>query len=159
VRIDTFGIYNVRDFIWPSVLPSTEDRAAWLKHQWKMHEDNLRHLEETNGVYVFGDASGRDHPTPIECKLLHFRLLLQTKSIADTFVELPVRYSGVPSVRLVREDGTLILESTLAHGESLSAYDVDGTGVSVQRCKAQDYADTKNEFVKSCTFKYYPRKK
>jgi hypothetical protein len=153
VRIETFGMYNVGDIVWP-VVQGIEDRKEMLREHWRKHEESLRHLEESQGVYVFGKEYGRYSAEPVVCELPFLRLTASAAPIGRTFVDddVQVQYRGPIDVRLETSKGDVVFSGPLPQGASLYAYGRQGEGVVVQVCReaGRAFPSAHGNFSKSC---------
>jgi hypothetical protein len=161
VRIETFGVYNVREYVWPGT-KDTGDRRKWLQTEWAAHEKNLRELERQHGVFVFGEAYGWYSSQPVVCKLPHMEIVATALPVEREYVDddVRVRYRGPMNVRISDAQGRVVFDEVLPQGASLSAYDSEGNGPVVEICRSHPTPSVRHPFdgyTKACEVKWHSR--
>ena len=148
MSIDSVGIYNIGDVVWPTIgardydpaLGTTDydklPRDVFMSASWRAHEEGLKKLE-ADGLYVFGQAFGRYDPAPITCTTSEYTVSLTADPIERNYVQdddIKVLYRGPLQVRIVLSDGRVVWDHVLPQDDSLH---VDRDEITI--CKGQEY--------------------
>jgi len=86
LTIDKFRLWNVGDFVWPwSDDPLGVDAATRRRHQWELHVEHLRQLEERHSVYVIRQAYRYWDEHSVDCPVgkMTFRITFEQARLDD----------------------------------------------------------------------------
>ncbi|TXH86418.1 MAG: hypothetical protein E6Q71_06540 [Pseudomonas sp.] len=135
IRLDSVGIWNVGDWIWPSV-PAQENRKTWAWDSWQRHERALKTLEVEHGLHVFGQQYGRQLEAPIICLLPHFRVSIGAARIEREYMDEDIRvaYRGRAEIQITALDGSPVFSQTLDEADDFQAAEAS-YGLVLSHCK------------------------
>ncbi|WP_043311096.1 hypothetical protein [Pseudomonas sp. ML96] len=150
IRLDFVGIWNVGDWIWPSV-PEQENRKSWVLDSWQRHENALKTLERKHGLHVFGQQYGRQLDSPIICELPHFRVSIAAARIEREYVDEDIRvaYRGRAEIQITALNGSLVFSETLDEADDFQAAEAS-YGLAISHCKKASESPSRH-VTKECS--------
>lgn len=86
LTIDKFRLWNVGDFVWPWGNDALGvDAATRRRHQWELHVEHLRQLEERHSIYVIRQAYGYWDERSVDCPVgkMTFRITFEQAKLED----------------------------------------------------------------------------